>query len=375
VIYFDHNATSPMLPQARHAWLEAAELYIGNPSSPHRLGSRAEMALTTAREKLASFLTCDPLEIVFTSGATEGNNTIFQSLAAQPTVEEVWISALEHPSVVEPARRLFGKRMRLIPVLRSGVVDLEWVRENLNSKPPALLVCMAANNETGVIQPWPELAALARFHGIPFFCDATQWVGRLPAAGLAACDYVTGSAHKFGGPRGTGFLKCSTNAPFRSLIAGGAQEEGRRAGTENVPGILSMVAALEIREQQMRNASPPGEARLFEKALAGLAPGREIVGGTAERLWNTVSVLMPQADCEQRWVVKLDKLGFAVSTGSACSSGKEQPSHVLTAMGYSASEASRALRFSCSWETTPEEWQALAEAVAKTHRATQRTER
>jgi len=226
---------------------------------------------------------------------------------------------------------------------------------------------MAANNETGVHQPWREVLALCRDHGVPFFCDAAQWLGREPAAGLGGCDWVSGCAHKFGGPRGIGFLKGPARGRWAPLLVGGPQEEGRRAGTENVAGAWSFAAALTEREAALGRDEQA--VRLtwrneFVQAMQRSLPGFELVGASSPRLWNTVSALMPAADCLQRWVVKLDKAGFAVSTGSACASGQEKPSHVLLAMGYHPDEAGRVLRFSSGWETSAEDWQALATALA-----------
>jgi cysteine desulfurase len=192
-------------------------------------------------------------------------------------------------------------------------------------------------------------------------------LGKLPSAGLGDCGFVIGSAHKFGGPRGVGFLICPSGLKFEPLIHGGPQEDGRRAGTENVPGVLAMMAALEYREAaltrgQQRTSETWRDA--FEVDLTRTIDRVGIIGSGNARLWNTLAVIMPEKDCRQRWVVKLDKLGFAVSTGSACSSGKEAPSHVLTAMGYAA-EAGRALRFSAGWETTELDWKRLLTAVKK----------
>lgn len=378
--YFDHNATAPMHPAARQTWLEATERFIGNPSSPHRVGGRADAALTDARQKLASFLGCDALDIVWTSGATESNNLALHHFARSlDTKREIWISAVEHPCVLEATKYYFPRRHRFIPVLRSGVVDMEWVQKQISTQRPGAIAMMAANNETGVLQPWREARALCQERKVPFFCDATQWIGKLPANGLGECDFVSGSAHKFGGPKGVGFLKCPAKGRVEPLLRGGMQEEGRRAGTENVPGALSMIAALEAREEALKTARmEDGTWRMektraaFEQRMSEALPGSEIVGASTARLWNTVSALMPEADCQQRWVVKLDKLGFAVSTGSACASGKEEPSHVIAAMGYSAAEAGRVLRFSSGWETTDEEWLALLEALVKVYRGIRR---
>jgi cysteine desulfurase len=361
MLYFDHNATTPLLAEARQAWLEAVDGYIGNPSSPHRLGARADAALERARQRLAALLGCDALDIVWTSGATESNNLVLHHFARLSDGGEVWVSSIEHPCVLNAARRYFPRRHRLIPVGPEGAVDLEWLHKQVRRKRPALVALMAANNETGVLQPWRDALALCREREVPYFCDAAQWIGKLPAQGLGPCDFVSGCAHKFGGPKGVGFLKCPAKGPIHPLLVGGKQEEGRRAGTENVPGVLSMVAALEARAALVDAGV---EVRLgwrtrFEDQLLTAMPEVEIVGRSRERLWNTVSALMPQTEDQRRWVVKLDKLGFAVSTGSACASGREEPSHVLAAMGYSAGRAGRMLRLSSGWETGESHWTAL----------------
>jgi cysteine desulfurase len=377
MIYFDYNATTPLLPQARQAWLEATEKFIGNPSSPHRIGSRADAAISGARERLAEFLACDPQDIVWTSGATESNNTVLHHFALTLDAKaEVWISAIEHPCVQWATKHYFPKRHRLIPVTHSGAVDLNWLAEEMAHERPGLVAIMAANNETGVLQPWREALAICRQYEVSFLCDAAQWVGKLPAKGLGECDFVSGAAHKFGGPKGIGFLKCPARGRVEPLLRGGPQEEGRRAGTENVAGILAMLAALEVREAGLSAGEEKQRAAWrdgFEKHLLLALLGSEIVGAGHMRLWNTVSALMPQADCQQRWVVKLDKLGYAVSTGSACSSGKEEPSHVLAAMGYAPSAAGRVLRFSSGWETAEEDWSVLLEGLQKVHRGMRET--
>jgi cysteine desulfurase len=373
--YFDHNASSVLLPEAREAWLRASADFYGNPSSLHRLGARADRALSDARERLAALLKCEPEEIVWTSGATESNNTVFHHFAKQaPPNSEIWVSSLEHPSVLQPSVRYFGARRRLIPASKNGTLDLNWLEERLQDHRdarPALIIAMAANNETGVLQPWPEISKLCKTHEVPFFCDAVQWIGKLPVAGLGSCEFVSGSAHKFGGPRGTGFLKCPQGIRLDGLLLGGPQEDGHRAGTENVPGVLSMMAALEVRETALAR----GEASTreiwrtrFEDLLEQILPGAEVIGQKVPRLWNTVSALMPVATCRQRWVVKLDKAGYAVSTGSACSSGEEKPSHVLLAMGMNSETAGNVLRFSSGWSTTPVDWTGLAETLARVHR-------
>jgi cysteine desulfurase len=404
MLYFDHNATTPVLPQARAAWLEATEEFIGNPSSPHRLGQRADAALQSAREQLAALLGCDAMDIVWTSGATESNNLVLHHVArslgiterrpptqrgvagkgraesefGDPSQVDVWVSAVEHPCVLAAADLHFAKRTRRIPVSRAGVADIDWLRNGFRKRKPALVALMAANNETGVLQPWREVLAMCREANVPFLCDAAQWVGKLPVRGLGGCDFVSGCAHKFGGPKGVGFLKCPSGSRMTPLLVGGKQEDGRRAGTENVAGVLSMMAALEARERLL--AVGEHEARLewregCERGLLEQLPGSEIVGAGVERLWNTISALMPEADCQQRWVVKLDKFGCAVSTGSACASGREEPSHVLAALGRTPGEAGRVLRFSSGWETGEQDWKSLLMGLLKVQAEVAQTEK
>ena len=369
--YLDHNATSPLLPQARAAWLEAVEQFPGNPSSQHRLGTRAEHALENAAHQVATFLGCAPTDLIWTSGATEACNTaIHHAASTAPANATAWISAIEHPALLDCARHAFRDRLRLIPVDQRGVADISWVETQLKQERPALVSLMAANNETGVLQPWRELQALCARHDVPLLCDATQWLGRLPAAGLGTCAFLAASAHKFGGPRGVGFLKVPGDAPFTPLLRGGPQQERRRAGTENVPGILALTAALAWCEEQLAGDKAADRTRLrdhFIHQLLGALPGVTVNGQGAERLWNTVSIVMPSADCRVRWVVKLDKAGFAVSTGSACSSGSEAPSHVLSAMGITANQAANALRVSSGWLTPQADWDNLREALARIH--------
>ena len=369
MLYFDHNATTPVCETAIEAWVKATRELVGNPSSLHRLGSRAERALDSAREELAGYLGCRPHEIVWTSGATESCNMVLNHFAKVcPGEAEVWISAIEHPCVIESARVHFADRVKLIPVNSDGLVDTVWLERALKGTPPCLIAVMAANNETGVIQPWNGIRELCAEHRVPFFCDAAQWAGKLPLGGLGACDFVSGCAHKFGGPKGAGFLKVPDGLPFRALIHGGPQEERRRAGTENVAGVVSMMAALHQRESGFSTAGiekAPAMRNDFEDRLCKALPGASVIGRNSPRLWNTSLAIMPSADCRARWVVKLDKLGVAVSTGSACSSGKETTSHVLSAMGFGDDEAARVLRFSSGWETSADDWGRLLSAIGK----------
>ena len=371
MIYFDYNSTAPVIREAREAWLEATEKISGNPSSMHDYGARAAAAMLAARQKLSAYLGCQPADIIWTSGATEANNTVMHHFSrALDAKAEVWISSMEHPCVMESAQHYFGKRLRLIPATHDGVIDLEWLTMELADRRPGLVGVMAANNETGVIQPWREILAICQSYQVPFFTDAVQWLGKMPAKGLGDCDFVSGAAHKFGGPRGIGFLKVPHKGRITPLLLGGHQERDMRAGTENVATIVSMLAALDAREKQISNNQHllRGVWRdNFEREFLRAVPDAVIVGAKVPRLWNTVSALMPEGDKRHLWVVKLDKAGFAASTGSACTTGKEEPSHVLAAMGFKAAQAIRAVRFSAGWETTEAEWDALAKALVKVH--------
>jgi cysteine desulfurase len=370
MFYFDHNATAPVIREAREAWLEATEKIHGNPSSPHQFGHAANKAMTEAREKLAHRLGCHPTDIIWTSGATEANNMLMHHFAQTLDAKsEVWISAIEHPCVHDSAEHYFPRRLKLIPVTPDGVVDMEWFAHEMADTRPGLVAVMAANNETGVIQPWREILAICQTYKVPFFTDAVQWIGKMPAKDLGQCDYVAGAAHKFGGPRGVGFLKAPHRHKVNSLLFGGKQERGQRAGTENLPIILSMLAALDMREKQLTEGHHQTRAEWkerFEKLLLRQVPGSIVVGADAPRLWNTTSALMP-AGGQQRWVTRLDKAGFAVSTGSACTTGKEEPSHVLSAMGYKAGQVTQVLRFSSGWETTAADWEALERGLVKVY--------
>ena len=371
MIYFDYNATAPVMREAREAWLDVTEKTGGNPSSMHQAGSRAAIALAEAREKLAAYLGCHPLDLVWTSGATEANNMVMHHFAKKlGAAGEVWVSAIEHPCVFDSAHYYFGKRAKLIPVTHDGVIDLDWLTMELADSRPAVVAIMAANNETGVIQPWREARAICHQYKVPFFTDAVQFIGKMPVTGLGECDFISGAAHKFGGPRGVGFLKIPHRSTITPLLLGGKQEGGRRAGTENVAIIAAMMAALDVREKQIARSEHLLRKLWrdnFEAAFLRALPGATIIGQNQPRLWNTVSALMPDGDRKLQWVIRLDKAGFAVSTGSACTTGKEEPSHVLSAMGYKSVHAVRAVRMSAGWETTEADWDALLKGVIKVH--------
>lgn len=362
MLYFDYNATTPLLPRAKAAWLEATEQHWLNPSSPYRAAAAAHVRLEEARKRLAAMFDVDPRRVVFNSGATEGNNAVFAGFARTLGANaRVAVGATEHPSGIEAARFYFQGRIDWLKPDVCGVIELDPSRLEKN----AAVSLMAANNETGVLHPWQDWAAACRERGLPMHCDASQWIGKMPLEGLAACDYVTGCAHKFGGPKGVGFLFVPEG--FAAGLLGGAQERGQRAGTEDLAGILAMLAALEWSESQRLNCSSRGKEH-FLKGLQAALPGVEVLGAGAATLWNTAQIVMPEFQ-STRWIRALEKEGFLLSAGSACATGKGGPSHVLAAMGVDGQKAGRTLRISAGWETSAEDWQALLEALVKCHRS------
>lgn len=367
--YFDYNATTPCHPLAVEAWQEASFQHWHNASSLYREGAAVSHLLEEAQVEIADALGAEePDRVLFNSGATEANNAVLAHVARTQS-GKVGISAIEHPSVTESARGLLGDRVHEIKVDGQGVVDLEDLRQFLRrEREVALISIMAANNENGVIQPWREILNLCREFDVPFHCDAAQWIGKLPSEGLGECDYVTGSAHKFGGPKGVGFLLIPEDArAFRSLL-GGPQQEQRRAGTENYPAVAGMLTSWRLLEPRLEGCRRQGlEYRTWaENALSERLPGIEILGRKSNRLWNTTMFIVPAHD-NRRWLIRLNRRGFAVSTGSACSSGKENPSRVMQAMGYDFAAMGRTIRVSSGWETTLEDWKDLVEALVEVH--------
>ncbi len=387
--YFDHNATTPLAPVARDAWLRAQDEAWQNPSSPYRAAAQVKIRLDAAREKFAILLGGDAERFVFTSGATEAANLVFAWWAKTlPADALIAVNPTEHPCVIEPASHFFGDRVRWLKVDAAGVVDVAALKvcHLLGDKPDRVsaVVVMAANNETGVVQPWSEIAEACREAGVAYLCDASQWLGKLPAGGIGGDGFVIASAHKFGGPKGVGLLKLAPQSEGLRGQLGGGQEHGHRGGTEDFPAIAAMGAALAEAEQKkvFLETERMRWRDDFERAISAAVPGVRVIGGRGaavgeasnlsnpigysmpDRLWNTVALVMPFAD-NTRWVTRLDKRGFQVSTGSACATGKAGPSHVLAALGYAADEAKRVVRISSGWETTAEDWQALAGAFGE----------
>ncbi len=368
--YFDYNATTPVSEVASKAWLEASATYWQNASSPYREGAIVSRLLEDAQVAIADLLGAEEHErVLFNSGATEANHAVFAHLA-RTTLGQVVISPVEHPSVSENARHFLGDRLHETPVDRDGRVDLDALDAYLGKHRGrvSLVSVMAANNESGVIQPWQDLPDCCRKHGVPMHCDAAQWIGKLPSQGLGECDFVTGSAHKFGGPKGTGFLLIPEDEHRFCSLLGGPQQGRRRAGTENYPAIASMLAAWQSLEPRLPEYRTRGleQRQQAESLLQENLPGLQIVGQGAERLWNTLLVIVPDHD-NRRWLTRLNRRGFAVSTGSACGSGKENPSRVLQATGYDFDSMKRAIRLSAGWDTTSEDWEALATAMTAVH--------
>jgi cysteine desulfurase len=356
--YFDHNATTPLAEPARDAWLDAAQVQWLNPSSPYRSAAAVRVRYEAARESLAARFGVEPERVVFTSGATEANNAVIRAWSMRlPRRARVGVNPTEHPSVIESAKTYLGDRVEWLPIDENGRVDIDSIRGRVAVGELAALSVMAANNETGVIQPWQALAELCAEAEIPYHCDASQWVGRMALDGLSACSYVTGCAHKFGGPKGVGFMLIPKVSDGFHVLTGGEQEMRHRAGTEDVAGVLAMVAALD--------ASVTGDLAwrdAFIQQVQSEIPRTKLVGADAPRLWNTVSLIMPKYS-NLRWIRALEKAGFLVSAGSACSTGKESVSSVLMAMGFESGAAGRALRISSGTGTSAEDWHALADAL------------
>jgi cysteine desulfurase len=335
-LYLDANATEPLRPAARAATLAALDL-AGNPSSVHATGRAARRVLEAARESLAARFGAAPADIVLTSGGTEANALALRGLAEG---RRILVGATEHPAILAAAP---GAAM--LPVLPDGTLDLDALEAALRGGAPALVCLMAANNETGVLHPLEDAAALCRAHGAWLHVDAVQAAGRVPVS-LAAlgAESLAISGHKLGGPKGAGALLLRPGLAPAALIAGGGQEKGRRGGTEPLPAIAGMAAAAE-------SAQPEDAARLaplrdaIEAACRAL--GAQVAGAGAARLPNTTSLVLPGVPAETQ-VIALDIAGVRVSAGAACSSGKVGRSPVLAAMGL-GERAGQALRVSLPW--------------------------
>jgi cysteine desulfurase len=345
--YLDWNATAPLRPEAAAA-MAAALAGCGNPSSVHRWGRAARAAVEQAREAVAALVGAAPDNVTFVSGGTEANHLALLGTGR----ERVLVSAVEHGSVLQAA-----PAAERIAVDRRGVVDLDRLREMLVGDPrPALVSVMLANNETGVIQPAAEIAALAHARGGVFHCDAVQAAGKIPIDMAATgADLLSLSAHKLGGPPGIGALVATGAAEIAPLLRGGGQERGRRAGSENLSGIAGFAAAAAAASASIADYERVRCLRdRLETAIAAAAPGAVVIGAGASRLPNTAAIAMPGVAAETQ-VIALDLAGVLVSAGAACSSGKVGPSHVLAAMGAGPEIAGCTIRVSLGWTTTETE--------------------
>ena len=370
MIYLDNAATTKTSPAAQKAMLECMEQFWGNPSSLHTPGQKAAEALAQARETVAACIGAAPREIYFTSGGSEADNQAIRSAAyggRKAGKNHLIASAIEHHAVLHTLEALEqeGFSVTLLPVGEDGIVRPETVAAALRPE-TALVSVMFANNEVGTIQPVAELGALCRARGVVFHTDGVQAAGHLPIDVAAqSIDMLALSGHKFHGPQGVGALYVRRGVPLEPFVLGGAQERGKRAGTENLPAIAGMAAALEAACGTMEADAVRMTAlrdRLTERLLA--IPGCALNGDRARRLPGNVNVSFCGVEGETLLLL-LDQRGIAVSTGSACASGSLEPSHVLLALGKSREQAQGSIRLTLGEDTTAEDIHRAAEAVAE----------
>lgn len=355
-IYLDYNATAPLRPAINNALGELA-LKPLNASAVHGLGREGRRLVEDARQRVAGLLDADPANVIFNSGATEANNTVLNHFSGRG----IAVSSTEHASVYE-----YDCGQTYIPCDENGVVDLAALEGILKERKPELVSVMLVNNETGIIQPAAEISGLAKKYGAFFHCDAVQAAGRLPLKMIdIGADFVTISSHKIGGPQGVGALVLGMCGETPCLLQGGGQEKKARAGTENVAGITGFGMAAQAAKAQLSDFQKLGAARdKLENALKALVPGIKIYGEKADRVANTTLAGIPGARSETM-MMALDLEGVCVSNGSACTSGKVEPSHVLKAMGASDEEAGSALRISTGWATKDEDITRFLEIFAR----------
>ncbi len=353
-IYLDYNATSPLRERARDAAVDAFAC-VGNASSVHRQGRIARSIIENARDDIARFLNIQPTSVVFTSGATEANNLVLGGF----TGRRILVSATEHPSVLQAC----GGQTQ-IPVDQDGVLRVDILETLLaTSEQPVLVSVMAANNETGVIQPVSDVLDVARKCGALVHTDAVQSIGRTDGRWMDA-DFITVSSHKLGGLAGAGALIMHRPDMIAPRLRGGGQEFGYRAGTEALPAIASFGAALldAANDEQVRIQNLRDE---IQTRMCDIAPGSIVLGGNTARLANTLCIAHPAVDSETL-VMTFDLDGIAISAGAACSSGKMSASHVVAAMGL-PELASHAVRFSLGWNTTADHCHAAVATWSRAH--------
>ena len=370
-IYLDHNATTPPLPEVVEAVARSMRDDPGNASSVHAFGQQAKARLDDARMAVAALIDADPSDVVFTSGGTESDNFAIRGAAEalQPTGRNHLITAaIEHEAVLTTLKALErrGWQVTLLSPGRSGVLDAETLQAAIRPE-TALVSVMHANNEVGTIQPIAELATIAHAHGALFHTDAVQSVGKIPVSVRhLGVDLLSLAGHKFGGPKGTGALWIRRGVRLNAFMTGGRQERNRRAGTENVPALVGLgVAAAIVRHALAKNAEKIGALRdRFESTVLSTIPGTAINGDRAVRVPNTANIGFDGIEAESL-LIALDLEGVAVSTGSACSSGSLEPSHVLRAMGLPTSRTRNSLRFSLASSNTDEEIDFVLDALPR----------
>jgi len=365
IVYFDNNATTQMASEVVDAMLPFFQQHYGNPSSGHVLGHLSEGALVQARDQVASLLNCQPAELVFNGGGTEGLNHAFRGVfEAFPTKRHFITTAVEHSAVmalVEWLKRQ-GAEVTVLPVDGAGRLDLGQLEAALRPD-TALVSVMAANNETGVVFPLDEIAPLVKAKGALFHVDATQAVGKIPLnLGRLPVDLVNLSGHKFHGPKGVGALFIRRGVRLKPFLVGGHQERGRRGGTENLPAIVGLGKAAELAAVALARMDEVGARR--DTLEASLAADAVIHGKASPRLPNTCFAAFPGLEGEAL-LLRLSQQGICVSTGSACTTGQKEASHVLRAMGVEPALALSTIRFSLSRYTTDGEMQALSSLLPR----------
>lgn len=372
MIFLDAAATTPVRREALEAMWPYLSGEFGNPSSHHTLGEAAAAALAGARAGVAKILNCRVGEVTFTSGGTEADNLAVKGIAlarrlADPSLNRVVISAIEHPAVEESARyleRVHGFTVDVLPVDGEGMVSVEGLSAVLRPD-TALVSIMYANNEIGTVQPVSALAAVARKHGVPFHTDAVQAAGWLPLDVKAlGVDALSMSGHKLGAPKGSGVLFTKGRLRVEPLVHGGGQERGRRSGTENVAGAVALSTALSLAsaEQPEQAARVSGlRDQFIERIRAGVA-GAVVTGHRLQRLPSVASFCFPGTSGESV-LLELERLGVVCSSGSACAAGSDAPSPVLVALGIAPETAQTAVRFSFTSTVTGAELDQAADAV------------
>ncbi|MEW6682489.1 MAG: aminotransferase class V-fold PLP-dependent enzyme [Nitrospirota bacterium] len=365
-IYLDNNATTRIAPEVLEAMFPYLANVYGNPSSQHLFGEPVKRRIGEARSAVAALLGASPTELVFTSGATESNHTaIMGALAMRPGRREIVTMSVEHPSVLRLFRRLgeTGYRVTFLPVHSDGAPDMDVLQETVTEE-TALVSMMWANNETGVVFPVTEAVGVAKNKGALFHTDAVQAIGKIPVnLSENPADLLSVSGHKLHAPKGIGVLFVRKGLTLPPLLFG-HQERGRRGGTENVPGIVGLGKACELAALGMADDMERvrGLRDRLEQGILRAVPTARVNGGRHGRVPNTANLCFGTMDAEAI-LSRLNRLGIAVSAGSACSSGGTEPSHVLTAMGLSREEALASIRFSLSRYTTIEEISKVLEVL------------